>query len=205
MNMPVSRSAPAKKPSKNREQLLAAARRLFGLRGYGEVGTEEIVREAGVTRGALYYQFADKQDLFRALFISMLHEIGHEVFEETMARVTHDTEDLMVGTQMLLDVYSRAEVKQIVLIDGPAVLGWNEWRDLQEPLHQAMLTHALQHLVDEGWLAPQPLEPVASLIAGALMQAGLAIANADDPAEARKIYGRGLETLVEGFTRRRND
>src|SRR5690606_37059458 len=71
----LSRAAPVKKPSRNREKLIAAARRLFSERGYGAVGTEEIVREAGVTRGALYHQFADKRDLFRAVLQEMLPEI----------------------------------------------------------------------------------------------------------------------------------
>ena len=191
---PVSR---AMKPSRNRDQLIAAARQMFGEKGYAESGTEEIVAAAGITRGVLYYQFTDKEDLFRAVFEQTLTEIGHETFSKTMKQVEHDREDLQVGTQVMLDIFSRPDVKQIVLIDGPAVLGWKTWRDIQRPLHLALIGHALRHLVDEGLIPPQPLEPLADVISGAAMQAALAIATSDQPKKARKIYGASLTQLLE--------
>ncbi len=189
-------SAPAKKPSRNHTKLLKAARALFVSKGYAQTGTEEIVARAGVTRGALYHQFSDKKDLFRALFLDMLNEVALELFEKTMDEIEHDREDLVVGTRVLLDLYSRDDIKQVILLDGPAVLGWEEWRDLQEPLNKALVTHSLEHLVDEGILPKQPLEPLADLIGGSLMQAGLAIANADDPKAARWVYAKSLEALL---------
>jgi len=192
--LPASR---AKKPSRNRDRLIAVARQLFGDKGYAETGTEEIVAAAGITRGALYYQFTDKEDLFRAVFEQALMEIGRETFEKTMAQITHDREDLQVGTQVMLDIFSRPDVKQIVLLDGPAVLGWTTWRDIQRPLHLALIGHALQHLVDEGLIPPQPLEPLADVISGAAMQAALAIAASDQPKKTRKVYGASLSQLLE--------
>lgn len=189
-------NAPAKKPSRNHTKLLKAARALFVSQGYAETGTEEIVARAGVTRGALYHQFSDKKDLFRALFLDMLNEVAMELFQKTMNEITHDREDLVVGTRILLDLYSREDIKQVILLDGPVVLGWEEWRALQEPLNKALVTHSLEHLVDEGILPKQPLEPLADLIGGSLMQAGLAIANADDPKAARKTYAKSLEALL---------
>lgn len=76
------------------------------------------------------------------------------------------------------------------------MLGWEEWRDLQKPLNKALVAHSLEHLVDEGILPKQPLEPLADLIGGSLMQAGLAIANVEDPEVARKIYAKSLEALL---------
>lgn len=196
MKMPQSRNAPAKKPSRNRDKLVVAARGLFAGRGYADVGTEEIVRAAGVTRGALYHQFTDKRDLFRAVFVEMLKEVGQEIFEETMQRVEHDREDLQVGTQVMLDIFSRAEVKRIMLLDGPSVLGWADWREVQRPFHLALIGHALQHLVDEGLIPDQPLEPLAEVISGAAMQAALAIAEAEDTQAARETYGASLMQLL---------
>lgn len=128
------RIAPAKRPSKNRDKLLAAARRLFAEKGFAETGTEEIVREAGVTRGALYHQFADKQDLFQAVLEKMLPEIGQRLFDETMSKITADREDLKVGSQVLLGIYADPEVRRLFLIEGPAVLGFLNWKALQAPL-----------------------------------------------------------------------
>ncbi|MCE9650155.1 MAG: TetR/AcrR family transcriptional regulator [Parvibaculum sp.] len=197
-----TRHAPAKKPSKNREKLLVAARRLFAERGYAGTGTEDIVREAGVTRGALYHQFADKQGLFRAMLEKMLPEIGERLFNETMARIKHDREDLKVGCRVLLGIYADPDVRRLFLIEGPAVLGLAGWKALQAPLSTLFLHHALQHLVDEGTLAAEEMEPVAELLAGALQQAGLGIANADDPQAARERYAAGLDLIVEGLMRR---
>ena len=194
---------PAKKPSRNRTKLIEAARRLFAEKGYAATGTEEVVAVAGVTRGALYYQFADKQDLFRAVFLAMLDELAREVFQTTMAEITDDHDDLKVGTRILLDLYSRPDIRQVILLDGPAVLGWPTWRALQQPLTVALVTHALEHLVDDGTLAPQPLSPLADLIAGALVQAGLAIANADDAAAARADYAQSLQTLLGPLVERK--
>ncbi|MCE7999565.1 MAG: TetR/AcrR family transcriptional regulator [Rhodobiaceae bacterium] len=197
-------NAPAKKPSRNYTKLLKAARALFVEKGYAETGTEEIVARAGVTRGALYHQFSDKKDLFRALFLDMLNEVALELFEKTMDEITHDREDLVVGTRILLDLYSREDIKQVILLDGPVVLGWEAWRELQEPLNKALVTHSLEHLVEEGILRKQPLEPLADLIGGSLMQAGLAIANADDPKAARKIYAKSLEALLAPIAAAKN-
>jgi len=197
--MLLMKAATAKKPSKNHARLLDAAQQLFVEKGYNNTGTEEIVKRAGITRGALYYQFNDKQHLFRALFEQTLQLLGDDLFKLTMGRIEEDVQDLAVGTQVLLDLYSRPDIKQIVLLDGPVVLGWQLWRDLQRPLHMALLTHSLEHLVELNYIPQQPLEPLAELIMGALMQAGLAIANADKPQQVRKLYGASLQQLLIGL------
>ena len=199
MKEEMTREPPAKRPSKNRDKLLAAARRLFAERGYAETGTEDIVRAAGVTRGALYHQFADKRDLFRALLEEMLPEIGQRLFEETMAQITHDREDLQVGCRVLLGIYTDAEVRRLFLIEGPAVLGLAGWQALQAPLSTLFLDHALQHLVDEGFIAAGEMRSINGLLSGALQQAALGIAAADDPEAARVEYTAGLDRIIDGL------
>lgn len=89
------------------------------------------------------------------------------------------------------------DIERIVLLDGPAILGWAEWRGIQRPLHLALIGHALQHLVDEGHIPAQPLEPLADVISGAVMQAALAIATAANRKQARRTYGASLTQLLE--------
>lgn len=199
--MSPSRTAPAKKPSRNRDKLIAAARRLFAERGYADVGTEEVVREAGVTRGALYHQFADKRDLFRAVLEEMLPEIGQRLYEETMARIGHDREDLQVGARVLLGIYAEPEVRRLFLIEGPSVLGLSGWKALQAPLSTLFLDHALRHLVEEGLIAESEMPSLNELLSGALQQAALGIAAADDPEAARASYAAGLDRIIEGLMR----
>ncbi len=197
--MSSKKAAPAQKPSDNRRKLLDAARVLMAEKGYAETGTEEIVARAGVTRGALYYQFADKQDLFRALSQELAEALVARVFEETMARITHDREDLEVGLQVMLDAFLEPDIQQILLRDGPAVLGFEGWRALVEPINRVLVEHALQHLVDDGTLQEQPLEPIADVMSGALIQAGQAIAASADPKAARAAYGGALAVMVAGI------
>jgi len=192
-------SPPARKPSPNREKLLAAARQLMAEKGYAGTGTEEIVRSAGVTRGALYYQFVDKRDLFRALCEALTHEIAGRLYEGTMRPGMSEVDELAVGAAMLLDLYGEPEIRQILLLDGPAVLGWEAWRAVQAPVSLGLLTHALGHLVDAERIESDQVEPLAQLLFGALSQAGIAIAQASDPAAERLRYRANLDALLAGI------
>src|ERR1700751_2752847 len=106
--------------------LIAAARQLFAQRGYADVGTEEIVRAAGVTRGALYHHFAGKRDLFEAVY----ERIEVELAERIAATALQDNpasprEAMGAGTEMFLAASAEPETQRIVLLDGPSVLGWD--------------------------------------------------------------------------------
>src|SRR5262245_34368391 len=112
-----------------REALIEAALALFTERGYAGVGTEEIVARAKVTRGALYHHFEDKRDLFRAVF----ERVEGDLMERIGATMegAQDPWDLMVrGMRAFLDACEEPAVKQIALLDAPAVLGWEEWREI---------------------------------------------------------------------------
>src|SRR4051794_14900578 len=115
-----------------REALIDAALELFTGRGYARVGTEEIVARAKVTRGALYHHFTDKRDLFRAVFERVESDLMERI-GATM-KAASDPWDLMFsGMRAFLDACEEPAVKQISLIDAPAVLGWQEWRGVDKP------------------------------------------------------------------------
>jgi AcrR family transcriptional regulator len=181
-----------------RERLVGAARELFAQRGYADVGTEEIVARAGVTRGALYHHFADKRDLFRAV---------HEELEEALmadigARVdvVEDPWELIVaGVRAYLDACVDPAVMRIALLDAPAVLGWAQWREVEARYSLGLVMGALQNGMDTAVLAPRPVPPLAHLLLGALAEAGMVIANADDPATARQEVEAPLIALLEGL------
>src|SRR4051794_3045420 len=128
-NPPGRREAEARA---TREALIDAALELFTERGYAEVGTEEIVAQAKVTRGALYHHFTDKRDLFRAVFERVEGDLMQRI-GATM-RSADDPYELMVsGMRAFLDACEEPAVKQISLTDAPAVLGWQEWRGSDKP------------------------------------------------------------------------
>jgi AcrR family transcriptional regulator len=181
-----------------RESLIRAALELFTERGYAGVGTEEIVARAKVTRGALYHHFADKRDLFRAAFERVEEDLMERIGAQM--KVTDDPYELMVaGMRSFLDACEEPAVKQISLTDAPAVLGWQEWREIDNRHGLGLTQAALQSAVDAGVLRPIAVEPMAHLLVAALSEAAFVIAHAERPPEARDEVERALIQLVEGL------
>src|SRR4026207_227550 len=112
MSTETPRTTKAAQSEATRARLLAAARGLFAARGYAHVGTEEIVRAAGVTRGALYHQFRDKADLFAAVAEEVEAEIAKRIASAT--GVEADPVDaLRSGARLFLDACAEPEVERI--------------------------------------------------------------------------------------------
>ena len=116
-----------------RARLVKAARELFAERPYADVGTEEIVRRADVTRGALYHHFTDKRDLFRAVHEQLEAELVESIGQQLMEAASEDpVEGLRIGVRSYLDACEDPSFARVTLIDAPAVLGWTEWRRIDE-------------------------------------------------------------------------
>jgi len=179
--------------------LVAVARELFAERGYANVGTEEIVQRAGVTRGALYHHFrGGKEELFRAAVVQVSAETAQRV--RASARATADPWDALVrGIDAFLDACARADVQRILLVDGPAVLGWDVWRTIDADYGLGLLKSALQRTIDAGRLPPQPARAAAHVLLGALDEAAMVVARADDALAARKEMGQTVHRLLEGL------
>ncbi len=183
-----------------RAALLEAARELFTERGYAGTGTEQIVQRARLTRGALYHHFSSKEDLFRTLLEEVESElIGRLVGEG--APGADVLEQFRNGCQKFLDASLEPTVNRIMLVDGPAVLGWETWRDLELAYGFGLLREYLELVIEAGLLEDQPVDPLAHLLVGAINEAAMLIAHADDPAVARKQAGRALDRLLLGLRR----
>jgi AcrR family transcriptional regulator len=182
-----------------RAALITAARELFGERGYGDVGTEEIVARAGVTRGALYHQFDDKRDLFRAVVVSLEEQVIARVALEatTGAATAGDVLRKVVGAW--LDVCEDPVVNRVLLLDAPGVLGWEEWRAIGEQFGLGTAMALLGQAMDEGSIARQPVRPLAHVVIGALDEAALYVARAEDRATARAEMDAVLARLIDGL------
>jgi AcrR family transcriptional regulator len=181
-----------------REALIEAALELFTERGYAAVGTEEIVAQAKVTRGALYHHFEDKRDLFRAVF----QRVEGGLMERIGARMkaASDPWELMLnGMRSFLDACEEPAVKQVALTDAPSVLGWQEWREIDNRHGLGLTRTALDGAVAAGVLRPIAVEPMAHLFVAALSEAAFVIAYADRPRKARAEVEEALLHLVEGL------
>jgi AcrR family transcriptional regulator len=180
--------------------LIAAARELFAERGYAGVGTEEIVARAGVTRGALYHHFkGGKEELFRAVLVQVSADTMLEVARLAGAKGSDPFEELVAGADAFLDACTTPEVQRIMLIDGPAVLGWEVWRAIDAEHGLGLLETALQNAMDAGKLMPAPTRAVAQVVMSALNEAAMVVARADDPRTAREEMGTTVRRLLDGL------
>jgi AcrR family transcriptional regulator len=185
-----------------RAKLLAAARELFAARGYAGVGTEEIVRAAGVTRGALYHQFRDKEDLFAAVFEEVEAQTTQRVAEEALrAGAADPLAALRAGARTFLAVCTAPDVERIVLLDAPAVLGWERWREIGLRHGLGLVAGTLQAGIDAGAIAAQPVTPLAHLLIGALDEGALYVARAADRTTARAEVEAVVDRLLDGLAR----
>jgi AcrR family transcriptional regulator len=156
-----------------RGALVAAATALFAERGFHGTPAELVVRRAGVTSGALYHHFGDKRGLFRAALEAVERELARRV--AAAAAAGHDPwERLELGVAEYLRACGEPEVRQIVLMDGPSVLGWEEWHEVDARHHLRPLAAALAAGMRAGLLERRRPEPLARVLLGVLTEAGLA-------------------------------
>jgi AcrR family transcriptional regulator len=192
------RGRQAERSEATRAALIRAARALFADRGYGGVGTEEIVRSARVTRGALYHHFTSKEDLFRAVFEQLEAELT-----ERIAAVAASAEDpyqaLSAGADAFLDACLDPAVQRITLLDAPSVLGWQQWREIGARYGFGLIQGALQAAMDQGLIASQPVAPLAHVMLGALDEAAMLVAQSRDEGRTREEVGRVVARLLRGL------
>jgi AcrR family transcriptional regulator len=194
-------SSRAQQSEATRSKLLRIGRDLFARRGYSDVSTEEIVRRAGVTRGALYHHFRDKRDLFAAVVEQIEQEVMQKVAETALAEAD-PWEQQRVAVGAYLDVCLEPAVQRIVLTDAPSVLGLAAWRDIEAKYGLALVEAGLQSVIDAGYIEEQPVEPLAHLFLGALTEGGLLIGRSEDRQAARREVGEGLDRILGGLRKR---
>jgi AcrR family transcriptional regulator len=181
-----------------RGKLVRVGRDLFARRGFNDVPTEEIVRRAGLTRGALYHHFRDKRDLFAAVVEQVEQEVMERVAQAALTE-SDAWEQQRAAIGAYLDVCLERDVQRIVLVDAPSVLGLAAWREIEAKYGLALVQAGLQSVIDAGYIEQQPVEPLAHLFLGALTEGGLLIARAEDREAARREVGDGLDRILRGL------
>jgi len=196
---PRPRRTQADRSAATRDALVAAGRTLFAEQGFAEVSTDAIVAAAGVTRGALYHQFADKTALFDAVLDAVEADIARRLADAVAAAgISDPVEAIRHVVRTWLDICVEPEIHRIALVDGPSVVGWTHWREVCQRhvfgLAQALLTHG----IELGRIRPQPVRPLAHVLMGASDEAALYVAEAADPAQARAEMIGVLDLLIDG-------
>jgi AcrR family transcriptional regulator len=200
--MNVTRRTQAERTEATRNALIAAARPLFAERGYAGVGTEEIVRAAGVTRGALYHHFDGKGELFEAVYEQVERELAERIAAGALeANAASPLEAMRAGVEMFLAASTEPEAQRIVLLDGPSVLGWDRWREIAAEHGLGLIEATLQAAIDAGAIKSQPVRPLAHVLMGALDEVAMLVARAEDPERMRAEVAATLGALLDGLSR----
>src|SRR5690348_5361733 len=174
-----TRRTQAERAADTREALIAAARPLFAQRGFADVALETIVRAAGVTRGALYHHFADKTELFAAVFERVEGEVAARLTEAMVSANEADPVEVMrLGANFWLDACSDPEIQRITLVDAPAVLGLARWTEIGERYNTGLVRDLLTNAIETGRIPAQPVEATALTMMGAMREMTLYVARA---------------------------
>jgi AcrR family transcriptional regulator len=201
MTSTVQSPSAASKAAHTRRSLVVAARQLFGERGHAATSVDEIVRLAGVTKGALYHHFTDKDDLFRAVVEDVKGEVTTVVGAAFMEAASEpDALDTVTrGCLAFIDAHRDPAVQRITILDARAVLDASTRRELDARYEVAVVRGALRRAARLGVIDPQPFGPLAHVIAGALSEACALLAEADDDEAVREEVRAVVSRLLEGL------
>jgi AcrR family transcriptional regulator len=198
---PRGRRTQADRSAATRDALVTAARRLFAVQGFADVPTDAIVAEAGVTRGALYHQFADKTALFDAVMGAVEGDIAGRLAGSVAAAGISDPVDaLRHAVRTWLEICAEPEIHRIALIDGPSVLGWTRWREVCQQHVFGLVQALLAQGIEAGRIRAQPARPLAHALMGAGDEAALYVAESADRPRARAEMIVVLDQLIAGVT-----
>lgn len=178
-------------------KLIEVARVHFTEHGYADSALENIVSDAELTRGALYHHFRSKKGLFQAVVETVQKEVAEQV--ETEAAKSEDVwEQLFLGCRAFVSVAVEPRNKRILLLDGPAVLGWETWRAMDEENSMRLLREQLLIIQQHGYLEGVSIEAMTHFLSGALNESALWIAQKPDGRQALKETDKIVAVLLAG-------
>lgn len=195
-----TRRTQAERTAATQARLLEAGRRLFATDGFAAVSTQAIVDAAGVTRGALYHQFGDKAGLFAAVYEQVESDLVTAIANRIASAAPETQLDAMrLGARLFLEECSSPKVQRIVLIDAPAVLGWDRWRQVGMRYGLGVIEAMLMQAIADGAIPDQPTRPAAHVLLGALDEAALYVSRADDAVAALTQMFAVCDRVITGI------
>ncbi|RRO14936.1 TetR/AcrR family transcriptional regulator [Saccharopolyspora rhizosphaerae] len=197
--MPTARPRRVEYSEATRQALVDSAVDLFTEHGYSQTSLDEIAKRARVTKGALYHHFGGKQALFEAAFSAV--EAG---VVARLSEVVSDSEDpweaTRSGLRAFLEVCLEPSYQRVVVQDGPAVMGWNRWREAEEAYTFGVLRAVVANLVSSGEIGDDlPVDALARIMFGALSAGATAIAGSSSPMQERADIAVCVERVLNGL------
>jgi AcrR family transcriptional regulator len=182
-----------------RHHIVTTATKLFAKGGYEAVSIEFVLEKSRVSRGALYHHFDGKAALFEAILEAMEEKIAQKIREASRG-IADPVEAMRAGCGAWIELSRSPAIRQIVLIDAPAVLGWAKWREIDARFGFGLLQASLKAAASLGRIDRAKVPMLAHVLLAALMEVVLVIARAADPAEemrlAKLVIGELIDKLV---------
>lgn len=183
-----------------REHIVGAATDLFATAGYDGTSIDAVMRAAGVSKGALYHHFPGKDALFEAVLDRITEQIETALAEAAVG-VDDPAALLRAGCAAWIRLAVDPVVQQIILIDAPAVLGWQRWRERDEANTLGAVRAALTAASAQGVLDPRHVDAFAHALLAMVNELALVIARADRPADALADTESALHELLDRLLR----
>jgi len=188
----------AERREKTTASIVKAARRIFGERGFAAATMDDIATGARVAKGAVYHHFQTKEAVFEAVFEQVSLDLVSDL--DRISRAEGDPLAAMAaGTEGYFAACAKGPTGQIILRDGPAVLGWERWREIDAKHFGGKFPRALGAAMDAGLIARQPIEPLARLLLGAVTEAAVAVSAGPDIGKAGTDYSRAFRALLDAL------
>ena len=187
----------AERTDATRGKLLAVARKLFATKGYAATSLDTLVRRAGVTKGAFYHHFPDKQAIFRAVFEAVEDDLVAAALAGSKG--ADALTRFRTGCHAFLAASVDPAVQRIVMMDGPAVLGWATWREIDWRHFLALVDEGLAQAMLEHGAKRRPTKALAHLVFGALCESAMVVARSPKPREALRQVQQELDVLLGGL------
>ena len=181
-----------------RGAILAAAQSLFGSRSYAHVAVDQIAAEAGVAKGAIYHHFSTKADLFEVV----LREVAAQILTKVQAALFQQSDAfsaMSAANRAFFVSCADPHFAQIFLRDGPSVLGWERWREVDASYFGGMVRTALHSAMEANVIIRRPIDPLVRLMLGAVTEAAIDCADSENFAETAEGYLEALDVVLDGL------
>ena len=191
----------AERSDTTRRLIIDAARGLFAEHGFAHTRIEQIAEAAGVSKGALYHHYRDKTEVLAAVYEDLARHMAEAVLRDA-EDAADPLEALSDGTRRFLDACADPAYRQIALIDVPAGLGWERWRQIDADAGGfGLLRRGLQAAADADLIAADHIDERASLYLAALNEAALVVARSPTPDATRKTMAELLDQELQALRR----
>ena len=182
--------------------ILAEARRLFTERGFEAASIDDIAEAAGVAKGAVYHHFASKEAVFQRVLEDVQAQIASTPVPAEAPQSKHAADQIAAATLRYLLAASEPANRRVLLIDGPAVIGWRRWREIDDRFFGAGARLAMKWLLGPT-ASDQEIDAMTHLMMGAVMEAALVCATADDPRRTAQDLSDALGRMLGGLAANR--